>query len=221
MGLNTKLLKTLFKALPSSCVWMFHHVTDCPAEQKSGCVLSTEQFEKLFGGKKAGDFASLYGVVRGKRKKIAVTFDDGLADTYTIAYPFLKVKGIPFTVFVVTDFLDTPGYITTEQLKEMSKDPLVTIGSHGVSHKILNKMSAQEQLHELSSSKKTLEEILLTTVDLFAYSHGQYNKDTLILLKKCGYSYAVTTSAKPLNILTNKRFQIPRFNIDNKKFTNS
>lgn len=37
----------------------------------------------------------------------AVTFDDGYRDVYEYAFPLLKRKGIPFTVFVITDFVGT------------------------------------------------------------------------------------------------------------------
>ncbi|HEU5398880.1 MAG TPA: polysaccharide deacetylase family protein [Gammaproteobacteria bacterium] len=38
----------------------------------------------------------------------AVSFDDGYRDVYEFAFPLLRRKGIPFAVFVITDFVGTP-----------------------------------------------------------------------------------------------------------------
>ena len=46
--------------------------------------------------------------VKGTAKPVAaVTFDDGYEDFYRYAFPLLKRKGIPATVFVVTDLVGT------------------------------------------------------------------------------------------------------------------
>ncbi len=42
-------------------------------------------------------------------RSVAVTFDDGFANNYSVAFPILKRHGIPFTVFVSTGLLDHPG----------------------------------------------------------------------------------------------------------------
>lgn len=51
--------------------------------------------------------AILEGRLRTQRPPIALTFDDGYADFYHLAYPLLRRKGIPSAVFVVTDLLGT------------------------------------------------------------------------------------------------------------------
>jgi len=43
------------------------------------------------------------------RRSIAVTFDDGFANNCTVAFPMLKRRSIPFTVFLTTGMVDTPG----------------------------------------------------------------------------------------------------------------
>lgn len=201
-----------------SYVLMFHHITEMPKVKKSACLLSFDFF-KNFILRYNGNYSSFEDVAAKKvKRKIAVTFDDGLEDVYTMAYPFLKEHNVPFTIFVITDFLDTDGYITTEQLKEMSKDPLVTIGSHGVTHKILPKLSREEKMFELSESKRKLSELIGKDVTVFAYSHGQFDQETLSLMG-C-YDYAFSAGECFSALLKWDKYLIPRFNLVSKLYDN-
>lgn len=209
-----KLLKKIFYNLPASYILMFHHIDDGNLIVKSGCILDKEEFIKIIDS--GIEFVSLSECMH-KVNKCAITFDDGLADLYRIAYPELKKRNIPFTVFIVTDFLDKEGYITTEELKEMSSDPLITVGSHGITHDILKGMDIEKQRDELNKSKEILQKIINKDVELFAYSHGQYDKITLRLLKELNcYKNAFSASSFPINIYTKHwKYRIPRVNIDN------
>lgn len=156
----------------------------------------------------------------GKNKnKALITFDDGLADVYRVAYPELKERGIPFTVFIITEFLDTEGYLTTDQLVELSKDSLVTVGSHGLSHDVLKGMPRERQEEELLKSKENLESLLCRPVKYFAYSHGQYDDVTLEILKnKRYYSFAFGVAGYPTNICTRRwKYHLPRLNCEDRK----
>jgi len=51
-------------------------------------------------------------------RSVALTFDDGFANNYTVAYPLLKRYSAPFTIFLTTGFIDRPGgQLWTERLK--------------------------------------------------------------------------------------------------------
>ncbi|GAP22653.1 polysaccharide deacetylase family protein [Leptolinea tardivitalis] len=58
------------------------------------------------------DFISLDDMIERLQKKeksprfVCFTFDDGYADTLTTAYPILKEEGIPFCIYLTTDFPD-------------------------------------------------------------------------------------------------------------------
>ena len=209
-----KLLKKIFYSLPASYILMFHHINDGNLIVKSGCILDKEKFIKIIDS--GIEFVSLSECMH-TAGKCAITFDDGLADLYRTAYPELKKRNIPFTVFIVTDFLDKEGYITTEELKEMASDPLITIGSHGITHDILKGMDIENQRKELNKSKEILQKIINKDVELFAYSHGQYDKKTLLILKELNcYKNAFSAASFPINIYTRHwKYRIPRVNIDN------
>lgn len=207
-----KFLRKIAFSIPSSYFLMFHHVTGDPAVKRSGCLINTEKFVNFLSSHHV--YRSIDDVIgKPSKKGIVVTFDDGLLDLYTVAYPCLKLMNIPFAAFIVTDFLGQAGYITKNQLLELSNDPLVTIGSHGVTHSTLTKVSFSAKKNEILESKKILEDLTGREVRYFAYSHGQYDTDVLNLAKV--YNSAFSTAERPFNIMTCRNlFAIPRFNID-------
>jgi len=211
-----KMITGLMWRMPSSLVLMLHHVNNTPEFQRSGCLLNTDYFFKLIS--QFNSFIKCEDLLLKRRGKlsqqIAITFDDGLADVYAIAYPYLKQKNIPFTVFIVSDFIDEEGYLTKEQLIELSKDSLVTIGSHGVSHKVLTGLTAEQKWCEINESKAVLEKIISKRVGLFAYSHGQYDKECLDMVEKAGYFAAFGVKGLPVNCYTRLwKYHLPRYNV--------
>ena len=129
-------------------------------------------------------------------KGIVITFDDGLLDTYKIAAPILFEKNIPFTIFVITENirLGKKSYMNESQLVEISKNPLVTIGSHSKSHKKLSKLSRSIMLKEIKESKDYLEQTLSKKITSFSYPYGIYNKKTINIVKECGYELAFSSN---------------------------
>lgn len=215
-----KVLKSLFFRIPASYVLMLHHVDDGNITPVSDCIIQYDQFIRLLKQDRKFMQMSDYLTFKAQNNgKYLLTFDDGLEDVFRVVYPVLKAREIPFTIFVAVDLLDTPGYISIEQLKEMAKDPLVTIGSHGVSHRVMTTLSVGEQELELVESKKTLQRIIGKSVDVYAYPHGQFNSDTIKLLKKLNlYKAAFGVTGHPTNCFTeSNRFDLPRFNIKDGK----
>ena len=209
--------KRVFSLLPGNCVWAVHHVKDNPTFQMSNCLLSTERFKSLTSNPNL--FISLHDAIKFEAKnRITITFDDGLSDVYSVAYPILKDRKIPFSVFIISGFLGEKGYISKEQLKEMSRDPLITIGSHGTYHQILTEITPSDARKEINDSKLMLEDLLGKEVSYYAYSHGQYNSSILDMAKI--YDAAFTVRSLPVNFVTLKhRYALPRFNVDNNSYS--
>ena len=126
---------------------------------------------------------------------VCVTFDDGHEDNYKLAAPFLIKKKIPFTIFVISNFIknNKEGYMNEIMLKELSKNPLVTIGSHTSSHKNLIKLSNQEIYNELYFSKLYLEDQINKKIEMISYPFGKFNSRIKKIVDDVGYKIAFTS----------------------------
>jgi biofilm PGA synthesis lipoprotein PgaB len=128
-------------------------------------------------------------------KPILLTFDDGYVGHYTYVYPLLKKYNYPAVFSIYTDKIDKrlgrPG-MTWEQLREMAADPLVTIASHSLSHRLMPDLSPVEVEKELKESKQILEATLGIPIRYFTYPEGKYNAQVAQAVQAAGYTAALT-----------------------------
>lgn len=59
-----------------------------------------------------------------------------------------------------------------DEIAALSRDPLVTIGAHTLSHPVLSRLSEDEAAREIAGSKEVLEARLARPVRHFAFPHG-------------------------------------------------
>lgn len=70
-----------------------------------------------------------------KTNSCLLTFDDGYADNYFIAFPMLKRYKIKATIFINTLYVDNdPDYLTWKQIKEMYASGIVDFELHSHRH---------------------------------------------------------------------------------------
>lgn len=100
--------------------------------------------------------------------------------------------------------------ITLPELRRMSENEFVTIGSHSVTHPILTNTSFETQTWELKESKRILSKWLHDEIEYISYPNGDYNEDTIEIAKKCTYKLGFTIH--PGKIITQEvdPFMIPR-----------
>lgn len=128
-------------------------------------------------------------------KPILLTFDDGYVGHYQYVYPLLKKYKYPAVFSIYTAKVGKKigrSSLTWEQIREMAADPLVTIASHSVSHKVLPGLSAQQLQAELEESKRILEAELALPIRYFTYPEGKYDAQALEAVKAAGYTAALT-----------------------------
>jgi peptidoglycan/xylan/chitin deacetylase (PgdA/CDA1 family) len=134
-----------------------------------------------------------------------VTFDDGLENIIENALPELKKRGIPATLFIVTDLLgrnrdwehrggdDTRHemVMTAEKLRALASDS-ISIGSHSMTHPLMTNIPNDRLQQELRGSREKLEKMLGRRITLFSFPYGGFNEEALIESKKAGYKRVFT-----------------------------
>jgi peptidoglycan/xylan/chitin deacetylase (PgdA/CDA1 family) len=86
--------------------------------------------------------------------------------------------------------------LTIAQARELASDGLVTIGSHGVRHERLSRMTAKEVCFEMEEGRRKLEDCLGVEVRHLAYPFGRDDAcgpREFALAQQLGFKTAVTT----------------------------
>ena len=186
---------------------MYHYVTDEDVDTIDSCKCKVGAFAKtLIKMIDEGyvfvsvEQSLLYLKERKKIKYALVTFDDVPECVYTNALPILERLQIPFILFVTTDYIDKPGYISTVQLEEMDKNPLCTVGAHTTTHPMLKHIKNSRE--EMYDSKVFLEKLLSHPIDYMAYPYGLQNTVSVKVMKQAkriGYKCAFGTIQTPIS----------------------
>ena len=85
-------------------------------------------------------------------KTVVITLDDGYRDAYTEAFPVLRARGFGATVFMISDLIDSPRYLTAAQLRELSAAG-IEIGSHSATHSDLPSLNPPRLRREVVDSR--------------------------------------------------------------------
>lgn len=113
------------------------------------------------------------------------TSDDGWIDTYTDLFPIAHEYNVPFFLGIITNRIDTPGFVTTKQVQEIVKNPLFTITSHSITHSEQDRMNKATETQEICESKKILENITRKSIYTYTYPEGRMSKDSKEISEKC------------------------------------
>jgi peptidoglycan/xylan/chitin deacetylase (PgdA/CDA1 family) len=239
-------------------------------------------------------------VIHHKKPKhpwIHLTFDDGYKNNFTILYPYLKARNIPFTIFLSTkniinqerfdnykincslfhtknikernkllglpdttssndinfstisafvkkykyqtisekiatldlienllptkewdyynELYNTEDILSHEDIKVMSKDPLVHLGSHGHNHYILSTLSESQINFEQSESRKIISSLINRNPITYCYPNGKINDlptNIVSFMKNNHYDIGFTTVQKKPS-KNNDPYFVPRFPI--------
>ncbi len=211
---------------------VFHNIVNKDSEISSKYAITVDFFAKL-----------KYKVLNliGKRgiffKSVRFYFDDNYASFYKFIFPLIKSEPIDYVIAVPTDFINRKGYMTADNLLELSNNR-IKIVPHGVSHAALCIYSGKELLktesggrylntpygkekalieeevaYQLNESRNQLELCgIANKIDEFVLPYGLYNRQILkINRRRANYKYISTCN----EYLDNGRLLRPRFLITN------
>jgi peptidoglycan/xylan/chitin deacetylase (PgdA/CDA1 family) len=183
----------VFVTIQMHNVLVYHTISSPETALPSNIDLSPERFESHLRwlSRRRDRVVPLSRLLDHSQERLfAITFDDGYRDNLTAALPLLERYEMPATIFMVAGLIGEEGYLTAEDLRTLSAHPLITIGSHTLNHRHLTRISANEARHEISESKRVLEEVTGRKVDLLAYPYGDANPAIEALSEDCGYRAA-------------------------------
>ncbi len=179
----------------------YHHV-GIPSGKWRLNTVSTKSFDYQMDFMKRHGFEviSFDDLVEGLKKghefnrnTVVLQFDDGYEDNYKYAFPILKKYGFPAMVFLVSDKIGTPDFLTWDEIKEMEKYNFLA-GAHTRHHAYLPRVGLIKAEDEIAGSKKVIEDHLGHSVDYFCYPSGGFTEEVKRLVKEAGYKAAVTTN---------------------------
>ena len=108
------------------------------------------------------------------------------------------------------DLADRYAGLTAEQVAELDRDPLFTVGNHTSDHPLLTRCEPGEALRQMRDNREWVERLCGRRCDVIAYPGGDYNADVLSSCRAAhharGYSVSPYVHGDP-------DFEIPRLGI--------
>lgn len=128
-----------------------------------------------------------------KNKKREFIYRGVTLKGYCTTLPFQQIKGL-FTIFreeweniTTMDLDDYWKLMNQNEIRNISYDPLFTIGGHGISHVNLQAIESDVARNEIIDCKTRIENITNMTVTDFAFPFGSYNQQLLDFCREAGF----------------------------------
>jgi peptidoglycan/xylan/chitin deacetylase (PgdA/CDA1 family) len=168
-----------------SVTLMYHDVTPNGLSHQSGFPtpdaglykLDSEQFEQHLAAlsRACGAPSTIYDLNEATVRQWMITFDDGGCSAYTEIAHRLEARGWRGHFFISTNYIDTPGFLTRDQIRNLHRQGHV-IGSHSCSHPLqMARCNWAEMIDEWSKSLGILSEIVEDVVLSASIPGGQYS----------------------------------------------
>ena len=148
----------------------------------------------------------------------AITIDDAYRSVYEQAYPRLRERGWPFTVFVASDGVDQhfKAYMNWQQMREMQQHG-ASFENHSATHDyLIRRRVAETEVQwqtrmqaDIGRAQRRIKTELGKTPTLFAYPYGEYDEPLADLVSGMGL-VAFGQQSGPVGFSADTRV-LPRF----------
>jgi peptidoglycan/xylan/chitin deacetylase (PgdA/CDA1 family) len=140
-------------------------------------------------------------------------------------FPALERLGVPVQIFVCSGYAGDGAPLTIpelagddlEQLATMTWDDLrahaergVNIGSHGIAHAHLTRLSDDELQCEVTESKQQIEDELRRTCPDLAYPYGEHDERVRAAARAAGYERAYALRERSRDPFSRRRVDLYR-----------
>lgn len=193
------------RAADHAVVFMYHHFgqVGLPATN-----IRLEQFEAHLEYLAAEDYTvwPLSRVVQAlrsgetmPRRTVALTADDAYRSVMTEAWPRLKARGWPFTLFVATDQVDGGGkrLLNWDDVRRL-RDEGMEIAAHSAAHGHMADMTPEEAAADFERANRRFRNELGFTPEILAYPYGEYSQALIDVARQAGYSAAFGQHSGPV-----------------------
>jgi peptidoglycan/xylan/chitin deacetylase (PgdA/CDA1 family) len=180
-------------------ILMYHRLTDQTGSHP--CSLAADHFRRQLALLRALGYRSVDpgALTDGGRhaRAVAITFDDGYADTLTVALPLLVEFGFRATCYAVADAIGGSS-LWTAPAPLMDWAGLrawhsagMAVGAHTRTHPDLTRLAGRPLREEVAGARARLEDGLGAEVRSFAYPFNRLDARAIEAVAAAGYTDAV------------------------------
>ena len=130
------------------------------------------------------------------RGPLVLTFDDGLASNYEIAFPLLLRQGMEADFFINPAAIGKTGYLSWQEIASMQRFGM-SFHSHSQEHIDLTRLPLELLTEHLRVSKRSLEDRLGCSVDFLAAPYGLLNGRVVDVAAQEGYLAVCNSVSEP------------------------
>lgn len=204
----------------SAVIFVYHMVGE---DQYPSSSIRTEQFESHIRELQDGNYnvMSLPGIVAALKagtslpdRTVALTFDGAHKSILENAAPLLLQAGIPFTLFLPTDYLGRASsqYMDWSDVKKLARNKLVSLGLHPAAYAHLVHENDEEIRRQINNARARARDMLGSEPALFAYPFGEYSANYRNIVEASGFEAAFGQQSS-VAYTGSDMFTLPRFSM--------
>lgn len=202
-------------------VLVYHAICAAAAADTERWTVSPAEFAQHLdvieqSGRRALTISELADCLRGERRldgdAVAITFDDGYADTPAAVDALLR-RDMTATVYVISGAIGATGMLSGDDLRRLAGLQGVELGAHSVTHPRLDELAGARLEAEVAGSRRALESLVDSPVASFAYPHGAYDRRARAAVVAAGYRSAAAVK-NAISHLDDDPFAIARVMVE-------